>query len=297
MINEFLISFTIYSSRRLWRLFISRVWSSLWRRKVFLIRKTKVWETDLSIWVGLLQSHHLLVNLLLELIVHSHWSLSSYLDLWLFNLTESFEITNGWHNLFCKNIDVLCLLGLVDIKGWLEHSLQTNSLLEQKIKICYLNLEIVCSLSFLTDSSWLVCRELFEESLHQTSDDILLSFSKSHWGIELFALWVFICSTHVQHVLESDELNCYGVMKFFSLHLDCEVLPSNNLIVLLDIDDWEVDRSHNLSKFRFTGCPMFICQFSILNLWSLVENLLWLDTRITLFFVVNEYIGPVIPFY
>lgn len=92
--------------------------------------------------------------------------LSSDLDLGFLYLTESLKVTNCAHDLLGEDVDVLRLLGHVDIKRLSEHLLQRDSLLEQEIKVSYLNLEIAASLSNLSNGSRLVCRQLVEKSLH-----------------------------------------------------------------------------------------------------------------------------------
>jgi len=128
--------------------------------------KTKVRQINILIWIGLLQSHHLLLNLKLELIMNSNRGLSSGLDLGFLYLTESLKVANCAHDLLGEDVDVLRLLSHVDIKRLSEHLLQRDSLLEQEVKVSYLNLEIAASLSLLSDGSRLVCWQLIEKSLH-----------------------------------------------------------------------------------------------------------------------------------
>ena len=137
--------------------------------------EAKVGKTDLLVWIRLLQSHHLLLNLELELIMNRNRGLSSLLDLGLFHLAESLKVADGAHHLFGEGVDVLGLFGHVNGKRLSEDLLKGDSLLEQEVEVCHLDLEITGSLSLFTDGSWLVGRELVEESLHQTGHDVFLN--------------------------------------------------------------------------------------------------------------------------
>ena len=76
--------------------------------------EAKVGKTNLLVWIRLLQSHHLLLDLELELIMNSNRGLSSGLDLGLLHLAESLKVTDGAHHLLGESVDVLSLLGHVD---------------------------------------------------------------------------------------------------------------------------------------------------------------------------------------
>ena len=164
------------SSRGLWRLLVgelvplaARIVSLAW------LVKTKVGQTNLGVWILLLQSHHLLLNLKLELIMDRNRGLSSGFNLGLFNLTERFKVTNSAHDLLGKCINVLRLLCHVNVERLGEHLFEGDSLLEQKIEVCNLDLKIIASLSLFSDGARFVSRQLVEQSLHQTRQDVFLN--------------------------------------------------------------------------------------------------------------------------
>ena len=137
--------------------------------------EAKVGKTDLLVWIRLLQSHHLLLNLELELIMNRNRGFSSLLDLGLLHLAECLKVTDGAHDLFGEGVDVLSLLGHVNRKRLCEDLLEGDSLLEQEVEVRHLDLEITGSLSLFTDGSGLVSWQLVEESLHQTGHDVFLN--------------------------------------------------------------------------------------------------------------------------
>ena len=49
-------------------------------------------------------------------------------------------------------------------------------------------------------------------------------------------------------MLQGDDLNCDGIVDLLGLHLDGKVLSSNDLVVLLNVNDWEVNSLHDIGK-------------------------------------------------
>jgi hypothetical protein len=62
-------------------------------------------------------------------------------------------------------------------------------------------------------------------------------------------LGVFVNARNgIKNMLEGDDLDSNRVVDFFSLHLDGKVFSTHDLIMLLDIYNWEVNFLHDLSK-------------------------------------------------
>ena len=187
-----------------------------------------------------------------------NWSLSSGLDHGLLHLAERLEVTDCAHHLLGQGVDVLSLLGQVHVKGLSEHLFEGDSLLEEEIKVGYLNLEIIASLSLFSNGSWFVSWQLVEEPLHKARQDVLLDITQSKLTI-FIVLWVLITSGCVQDMLQSDDLYSDSVVNFLSFHLHGKVLSANDLVMLLDIDNWEVNFHHHLSEFRLRCGPVLVC--------------------------------------
>ena len=261
------------SSRGLWGLLVGEL-ASLVSGSVGLARlvKAQVGQADCGVGVALFQSHHLLLDLQLELVVDRNWSLSSGLDHGLLHLAERLEVANCAHHLLGQGVDILSLLGQVDVKGLSEHLLEGDSLLEEEIKVGDLDLEIIASLSLFANGSWLVGWQLVKEPLHESRQDVLLDIAQSKLTI-FVVLWVLVASGCVQDMLQSDDLYSDSVVDFLGFHLHGKVLSANDLVMLLDIDNWEVYFHHHLSEFRLGGGPMLVGELAVLDSWGVLGSL------------------------
>lgn len=59
---------------------------------------------------------------------------------------------------------------------------------------------------------------------------------------------VVVSASGVKNMLEGDNFDRNRVVDFFRLHFDGKVLSAYNLVMLLDVNYWEVHFLHDLSE-------------------------------------------------
>lgn len=96
-------------------------------------------------------------------------------------------------------------------------------------------------------------------------------------------------------MLQGDDLNCESIVDLLGLHLDGKVLSSNDLVMLLNVNDWEVNSLHDIGKLRFRGGPMLVGQFTIFDFRGGLGSLASSVELCVSLLVVNEYISPLVP--